>query len=276
MKPKPLLATGLTVLMFVPALTVRAANDTGMSEPIFSIGPDDGSEIWYGIGESAPPIYLPLAGDTDCNGSTEIADAILLSRFLAEDDVSVKREGLLNADMNSDGFLTMTDLTAILRVLACLPPEDAFSGSENTTTVAETVTTLLPDETTTATGKTTSTSKTTELTEFDPLEITGRGWMLEVDGYQTEYALHEELHYEDMWVYLVRNDEYIPLDYTAADLMDMGLLVAFSDFDSDCPGNYTVRLNYRKGMATGYICVTVIGDKDDLDEYWDGRVWEEV
>ena len=61
-----------------------------------------------------------LRGDTDCNGKVSIADAVLLSRYVNEDAVTVSATGLANSEMNDDGNLSAEDVTAILRVIARL------------------------------------------------------------------------------------------------------------------------------------------------------------
>ena len=65
------------------------------------------------------------SGDVDENGRTEIADAILLARWLAEDtDISVTAQGLVNADMTGDGQVTTDDAAKLLCVLAGVPDDD--------------------------------------------------------------------------------------------------------------------------------------------------------
>ena len=60
-------------------------------------------------------------GDLNLNGRNDIADAILLARFLAEDaEASVSQLGKELADMNGDGFLLADDLGLVLSALAGL------------------------------------------------------------------------------------------------------------------------------------------------------------
>lgn len=60
-------------------------------------------------------------GDLNLNGRNDIADAILLARFLAEDaEAYVSQLGKELADMNSDGFLLADDLGLVLSALAGL------------------------------------------------------------------------------------------------------------------------------------------------------------
>ena len=59
------------------------------------------------------------AGDVDQNGKVEIADAILLARWLAEDkEITVTTAGLDEADMTGDGLVTADDQAELLSWLA--------------------------------------------------------------------------------------------------------------------------------------------------------------
>ena len=61
-----------------------------------------------------PPMY----GDADGNGEINIADAVLLARYNAEDhDIHITADGLRNADCNHDGKVNAEDLTWILLYL---------------------------------------------------------------------------------------------------------------------------------------------------------------
>ena len=60
-------------------------------------------------------------GDINMDGRTNVSDAILLSRVLAEDPtVSVTQEGLDNADMNGSGAPDQEDVVMLLKELAGL------------------------------------------------------------------------------------------------------------------------------------------------------------
>ena len=65
------------------------------------------------------------AGDVDCNGKIEIADAILLARWLAEDkEITVTTAGLDDADLNGDGQVTADDQAKLLCWLAGIEEKD--------------------------------------------------------------------------------------------------------------------------------------------------------
>ena len=67
-----------------------------------------------------------LAGDVDCNGVVEINDAVLLARYVAQDDtVKITVQGVANGDYNQDSSVDSTDITAVCRQLAHLTDEDA-------------------------------------------------------------------------------------------------------------------------------------------------------
>ncbi len=65
---------------------------------------------------------VTLAGDVDCNEIVNINDVILLSRFVAEDKIILSEQGVANADVDSDGRLTVNDVNGQLNKIAGLPP----------------------------------------------------------------------------------------------------------------------------------------------------------
>ena len=64
-----------------------------------------------------------VSGDTDCDGTVSVSDAVILSRFIAEDQVKISDLGRINADVNNDSRLDMTDTAMILMIIARLPVE---------------------------------------------------------------------------------------------------------------------------------------------------------
>lgn len=70
--------------------------------------------------ETTEPQPKLLIGDVDCSGDVKIADAVLLARYIAEDDVNVTAQGKLNADCfdAGDGKLTSEDTASLLKFLA--------------------------------------------------------------------------------------------------------------------------------------------------------------
>ncbi len=67
-------------------------------------------------------------GDVNCDGSVTTADIILLNRFLAEDDVIITAQGMLNADCAYDGKTSAEDATKILQYIAGLIPYSALGN----------------------------------------------------------------------------------------------------------------------------------------------------
>ncbi len=62
-----------------------------------------------------------LRGDTDCSGTVNIADAVMLARFLAEDsEITVTAEGKRNAELDGKAGLTADDSAVLLQMLANL------------------------------------------------------------------------------------------------------------------------------------------------------------
>jgi hypothetical protein len=60
-------------------------------------------------------------GDTDCSGKVDVADAVLLARYLAEDaEAGITPNGKLNADTNRNGTPDAGDTILILRFIARL------------------------------------------------------------------------------------------------------------------------------------------------------------
>ncbi len=58
-------------------------------------------------------------GDMNCDGQTDVSDAVLLARFLAEDrEAVITDQGMKNAETDGEAGLTMSDLTVMLKIIA--------------------------------------------------------------------------------------------------------------------------------------------------------------
>lgn len=58
-------------------------------------------------------------GDANCDGSTDVADAVLVARYLVEDkSAMLKSQGIFLADCNHNNTLDSSDLTLILKAIA--------------------------------------------------------------------------------------------------------------------------------------------------------------
>ncbi len=67
-------------------------------------------------------------GDVDCNGEVNVADAILLARYNAEDkEISVKDQGILNANIVAGDTIGAAELTKLLEYLAHLINEEQLA-----------------------------------------------------------------------------------------------------------------------------------------------------
>lgn len=60
---------------------------------------------------------MPVAGDLNGDGVLTAADAVLLSRLLAEDETAAPAD-FSQADFDADGLITLLDITALLRRIA--------------------------------------------------------------------------------------------------------------------------------------------------------------
>ena len=64
---------------------------------------------------------VTLRGDVDCSGFVDVSDAVLLARYIAEDQKAVvTAAGKQNADCDGDGAPTSDDVIGILRIIAKL------------------------------------------------------------------------------------------------------------------------------------------------------------
>ena len=139
-------------------------------------------------------------GDANCDGSVNLADAVLIMQSIANpavygtngtDKNHITEKGLDNADVSNRGDgVTNKDALAIQKHLLglCDLPESVQEGTVTTTTTATTTTTSSKNTTTTTTAKTTSTttSSAATTTKTDPqTDITYihlKGDSITVDG----------------------------------------------------------------------------------------------
>ena len=115
---------------------------TSVPLPADAAGSKDGSGT-----EKPAKAVSAVKGDIDLSGSVRIGDAVLFSRYLAEDTAiaaDLTDQGLENADIDGDGFHTARDLNRLLKDLALLTDEP---GEEQTTAFTETETTTCAEST---------------------------------------------------------------------------------------------------------------------------------
>ena len=66
-----------------------------------------------------PSVITAMRGDVDVNGDVNVADAVLLARFCAEDnEVTVSAQGKINAEVTDDTNINTDDLTKLMEYLA--------------------------------------------------------------------------------------------------------------------------------------------------------------
>lgn len=81
----------------------------------------DDVAAYYAKSEAKPVLIAPLAGEVNGDGTIDVADAVMLSRYCAEDTaIALTAEGKINADVNGDGSITLDDVTAIQCIIAKL------------------------------------------------------------------------------------------------------------------------------------------------------------
>ena len=104
---------GTTVSESTTTTTTTTTKDQSMTEMTGTVYEED-------IPPLAGVVQMP-DGDINVDGKTNISDAILLSRVLAEDPtVQVTPQGLDNADMNNSGAPDKEDVVILLKELAGL------------------------------------------------------------------------------------------------------------------------------------------------------------
>ncbi len=90
--------------------------------------PVPGSDSMEPETETTPAPAEIKWGDVDCNGDVNVADAVMLARYNAEDpDVSVKNEGVRNANIVAGEKIGAEELTKLLEYLANLITEEQLA-----------------------------------------------------------------------------------------------------------------------------------------------------
>ena len=83
--------------------------------------------VTYADGQSFDPVYrlfnddtgTPKPGDVNCDGSCDVADAVLVARFaVADQDAVITDQGKVNADVVHDGNVDGEDAVKILQYIA--------------------------------------------------------------------------------------------------------------------------------------------------------------
>lgn len=104
-------------------------------------------------------------GDVNVDKSIDVADSVLLARFIAEDtEALISEEGLINADADDDGGVTADDVVYIMQLIAKKIPMPTPPWETKVTEPAETTDTTTETTTTTTTVTTTETTAATTVT----------------------------------------------------------------------------------------------------------------
>ena len=65
------------------------------------------------------PMKQNVTGDANCDGSLDVADAVLVARVVTEDTTAeITRQGILNGDADGDSQLTGNDVTMLLKAIS--------------------------------------------------------------------------------------------------------------------------------------------------------------
>ena len=59
-----------------------------------------------------------IPGDVDCNGVVDMSDVSLLFSYLNGGGSGISAQGMLNADANGDGFVSVMDISSIYSIIA--------------------------------------------------------------------------------------------------------------------------------------------------------------
>ena len=113
-----------TVRLYSKALSESEIASQNTASPAYAAS-DPAVALWVDFSKQPEipdePVGELLIGDVDVNGDVNIADAVLLARFLAEDaEAPVSAQGKLNADVDESGDVEATDLSKLLMILAGL------------------------------------------------------------------------------------------------------------------------------------------------------------
>ena len=65
-----------------------------------------------------PDDVSKLKGDINLDSEFNIADVVLLNRYLIKDTIKIDKQGVINADMNEDDKLNIFDAVIMRRTLA--------------------------------------------------------------------------------------------------------------------------------------------------------------
>lgn len=75
-------------------------------------------KVTVGDGQTPDPVDADW-GDANCDGSVDVADAVLMSRYVASDSgIQITTQGITNSDVTHDGVITAADTTKVINYIA--------------------------------------------------------------------------------------------------------------------------------------------------------------
>lgn len=83
------------------------------------VNPNPGGKDWFYSVLHEIADCIPVLGDANCDGRTDVSDAVLIARFaVADQEAVITDRGKLNADVTGDGNITADDSSRILLYIA--------------------------------------------------------------------------------------------------------------------------------------------------------------
>lgn len=184
-------------------------------------------------------IYYP--GDVNSDKEIDIADAVLLARFCAEDETALlSRQGMINADADNNKIIDSNDTIHILKFITQTlpPPPNPYLTTTSTTntdtvTTSETETLIIYSDTETTSDITIdTTSCTSSESTTDSTSATDSETTLDIS---TETTLITTTETTPVAPTLIINDQSYPLD------------VSISVLTGQKTPNETLTVNYKIG-----------------------------
>ena len=118
LEKKPVTCSAAGVSFKYELETVNAINELTI-EVTYTGNLPDLQAYQINAGGQKVPAETNLRGDVDCSGRINIADAVMLARYIAEDrDVTITAAGKLNADTDQNELIESADLALLLQYLA--------------------------------------------------------------------------------------------------------------------------------------------------------------
>ena len=117
-------------ILFTAKFTVSTSAVPGTVIPLhihvdqFTFDDISGSviNIYYTVSDGSVTVSAPqpagLPGDVDCNGAIDMSDVSMLFSYLSGGNIQISEQGMINADVNNDGYVSVMDTTGIFFIIA--------------------------------------------------------------------------------------------------------------------------------------------------------------